>query len=161
MKVVREDLEGTQVQRLVVIDPGRTNHYEQEVVGYLCPECAQADETLEQIWHDEDCRLAGEHGRDHYDELEPTNDVRPVPELQPDHPVTIVEYGETEGRLGEGEVGFHEGEVVAFLCECGASDEDLFEIVHDECCELAGQHGRRTSAEDFSAVPPDSLLEGS
>lgn len=152
MKVIREELDGTQIQRLVVTDPGQTDYHERQVVGYLCPECEQADETLEQIWHDENCSLVGEHGRDHYDELEPDNDIRPIPELQPDHPVTIVEYGETEGRP-DGEMGFHEGEVVAFVCECGASDEDLFEIVHDECCELAGQHGRQTSAEEFTASP--------
>jgi hypothetical protein len=133
MKVTREDLDGTEIQRLVVTDSQRSDHHVGEVVGYLCPECMQADETLDQIWHQEDCSLAGEHGRSHYDELEPDVPGRPVPEFDPAHPITIAEFAETEGRGG-----LHEGEVLAFTCEgCGNSDEDVFEIIHDEVCELA------------------------
>ena len=137
MKVVREDLEDTQVQRLTVVDPGKTGSHIGELVGYLCPECLQVDETLTQIWHDDSCSLAGEHGRQHYDSLEPDVDGRPTPELQDDHPVTVVKYAETEGRGG-----LCQDEVVAFICNCGNADEDLFELVHDEGCDLAGKHGR-------------------
>ncbi|GGM64021.1 hypothetical protein J2752_000484 [Halarchaeum rubridurum] len=142
MKVVREDLDGTPIQRLVVTEPGTTEHFIDEVVGYLCPHCFQADETLTQIWHQADCRLAGEHGRQFYDDLEPVVDeTTPTPELSPTHTITIVEYGETEGKSSEtGEVGLHEGETVAFFCSCGNLDEDVFEIVHDESCQLAGWH---------------------
>jgi hypothetical protein len=140
MKVIRERLEGTQVQRLVVIESGKSPHHGGECVGYLCPECMQADETLEQIWHDEDCSLATEHGRKHYDDLTPDSSGRPIPELQPGHQVTMVKYGKTEGRGG-----LHDGEVLSFICKCGNLDEDLFEIVHDETCSLAGQHGRGAS----------------
>jgi len=138
MKVLREDLEGTQIQLLVVTDPGDTDHHPGEAIGYLCPECEQADETLDQIWHDEDCSLAGEHGREHYDDLEPVvEEQRATPELQADHPVTMVKAGETDCSEG-----IHNGEVIAFRCQCGNADEDLFELVHDESCELSGRHGR-------------------
>lgn len=140
MKVVREDLEGTKIQRLVVVEPGNSGHHKGQCVGYLCPRCMQADETLEQIYHEEECDLAGEHGRAHYDELEPDIEGRTVPELDPEHPITIVRYGETEGNGG-----LCDGQVLSFQCTCGNLDEDLFEIVHDEACPLAGQHGRATS----------------
>jgi hypothetical protein len=136
MKVTREDLEGTQIQRLIVVEPQESDHHVGECAGYLCSECLQADETLAQIWHDEDCSLAGEHGRAHYDTLEPDVPGRSVPELDPTHPITVVEFADTEGRNG-----LLAGEVLAFHCgECGNADEDLFEIVHDEVCGLAGQH---------------------
>ena len=135
MRVVREDLEGTQVQRLVVTDPASTSHHVGEVIGYYCPECRQADETLKQIWHEDECSLAGQHGRDYYDDLTPDVPGRPTPELDPANPITVVSYDQTEGRGG-----LREGEVIAFVCECGNADEDLFEIVHDEACPLAGRH---------------------
>lgn len=142
MRVVREPLEGTQIERLKVTDPSSSSHHVGEVAGYLCPECMQADETLEQIWHDEDCSLCGEHGREHYDDLEPDIDGLEgrAPEFDDAHPITVVEAGETEGRGG-----LCEGEVLAFVCRCGNADEDLFELVHDEACDLAGQHGRAAS----------------
>ena len=149
MKVVREDLEGTQVQRLTVIDPEGTDYHVGELVGYLCPECLQCDETLTQIWHDEGCSLAGEHGRQHYDSLEPDVPGRPSPELQPDHPVMVVKYGETEGRGG-----LCQDEVLAFICNCGNADEDFFEIVHDENCELAGEHARRSEGQQRKEPAP-------
>jgi hypothetical protein len=136
MKVTREDLEGIQIQRLVVTDPQNSDHYVGEAVGYLCPECMQSDETLDQIWHQEDCSLAGEHGRSHYDDLNPNVSDRPVPELDPSNPIIVVEFAETEGRGG-----LHEGEVLAFHCgECGNADETLWEVIHDETCDLAGRH---------------------
>jgi len=137
MKVTRESLDGTQVQRLIVVEPQGADHHAGECVGYLCPECLQADETLDQIWHNEDCSLAGEHGRSHYDDLEPDVPGRPTPEFESGHTITVIEFAETEGRGG-----LHEGEVLGFTCECGNADEDLFEVVHDEACELAGKHGR-------------------
>jgi hypothetical protein len=137
MKVTREDLDGTQVQRLVVTDPISSDRHRGECVGYLCPECRQADETLEQIWHEEDCSLAGEHGRRFYDALEP-DPATGSPEFDPDNEFYVIESGETEGRGG-----LCEGEVLGFVCTCGNADEDLFEIVHDESCPLAGRHGRK------------------
>jgi len=135
VKVIRERLDGIQIQRLIVIDPEGSNHFRGECVGYLCPECMQADETLEQIWHDEDCSLAGKHGRAHYDDLEPDVPGRPVPEFDPAHPITVVKFGKTEGRGG-----LHDGEVLGFYCNgCGNADETMFEIVHDEVCDLANR----------------------
>ena len=148
MKVVREDLEGTQVQRLTVIDPGQTNYHVGECVGYRCRECHQCDETLGQIWHAESCRLAGEHGRQHYDDLVPDVPGRPTPELDPSHPITVVKAGETD-HANE----LHNGTVLAFLCSCGNLDEDLFEVIHDETCGLAGRHGPSASRETPSAHP--------
>ncbi|WP_459191803.1 hypothetical protein [Halosimplex sp. J119] len=149
MKVTREDLDGTQVQRLVVTDPRKSNHHVGEVAGYICPECLQADETLSQIYHNEDCSLAGEHGRDHYDELVPDIPGRPTPEFDESHPITVVECADTEGRGG-----LHEGEVLAFQCECGNLDEDLFEVVHDERCELSDNPGPLTDHDDVHVSPP-------
>lgn len=137
MKVVRIDLEGTQIQRLEVTDAGSTDRNVGEVAGYYCPECRQADETLEQIWHDEECSLAGEHGREYYDDLEPDVPGRFAPELDPEHPVTVVRSAETDDSNG-----VHNGEPLAFRCRCGNLDEDLFEVVHDEDCALAGRHTR-------------------
>lgn len=136
MKVVREDLEGTIVQRLVVTDPEGLDHHVGECLGYLCGECQQADETLQQIWHEPDCQLAGRHGRQHYSELVPDVPGRPTPEFDPAHPITVLRAGETDDPQG-----IHNGEVIAFVCECGNADEDLFEIVHDEACPLAGGCG--------------------
>lgn len=132
MKVVREGLEGTRIRRLVVVNAGETNHHVGEIVGYWCPECYQADETLDQIYHDEDCSFAGQHGRTHYDELEPDVPGRHIPELSPDHPITLVKAGETDNSAG-----VHNGEVLAFQCQCGNLDEDVFEVIHDEECGLS------------------------
>lgn len=154
MRVVREDLENTQIQRLVVTDPRSSDHHLGECVGYLCPECHQADETLDQIWHRESCSLAGEHGRAHYDELEPDVPGRPTPEFDEEHEIIIIEAAETEGRGG-----LCEGEVLAFLCECGNADEDAFEIVHDERCELSDRE--RHLEETSSPATPSALSSNS
>lgn len=130
MMVIREPLAGTRVQRLVVEAPQESNLHVGEVVGYQCPDCRQCDETLEQIWHDRDCELAGEHGRAHYDEIVPSVPGRPTPELDPAHPITIVQAA--DGRKNE---------VLAFRCDgCGNLDEDLFEVIHDSVCALATDH---------------------
>uniref|UniRef100_UPI00143D8322 hypothetical protein n=1 Tax=Halorussus halobius TaxID=1710537 RepID=UPI00143D8322 len=136
MKVVREDLHGTQVQRLVASESHPPDYVEGEVVGYYCAECRQTDETRDQIWHEKTCSLAGQHGREHYDGLQPAPDD-PAPELDPDTEFIVIESAETEGRGG-----LCEGEVLGFVCTCGNADEDLFEIVHDEACPLAGVHDR-------------------
>lgn len=142
MKVDRQPLEGTQIVRLVVVDPGESEHHVGEVVGYRCPECNQADESLQQIWHQEDCSYAGQHGRAHYDDLHPDID-KPAPELEGEHRITMVRAAGTDSPDVEGgqivaSQGVHNGEVLKFLCdECQNGDEDVFEIVHDEACELS------------------------
>lgn len=119
-----DDVDGTQIQRLTVDEPGPNDIHVGEVVGYRCPECKQADETLHQIWHKADCSLAGEHGREHYDGFEPTFDNgRPTPEFHPEHEIQVVHIPE--------------GRVVGFRCSCGNLDECAFEVVHDEQCGLA------------------------
>lgn len=153
MKVVRQNLEGTQVQRLIVTAPDKYGHHVGECIGYLCPECFQADETLSHIWHQEDCSLAGQHGRDVYDDLEPVVPGRPTREFEPENKIAVVTYAETEGRGG-----LHKGEVIGFECEhCGNFDEDLFEIVHDEACPLAGKHGRIAEASSNPESPVHSV----
>lgn len=62
-EVVFEAVEAVPIERMVVGDS--ETHHAGEVVGYRCQECGQADETLDQIWHQEDCPLAGEHCRQH------------------------------------------------------------------------------------------------
>lgn len=139
MMVRREPLPELEITRLIAqeSDPS-ADIYEGEVVAYHCDACGNADETLIQLLHKETCPYAGEHGRTRYpDGLESGRDVH-TPELQPDHPITIVRNG-THNR----HEGVHQGEPIAFRCvECGNSDETLSEIVHDESCRLAGRHGR-------------------
>lgn len=132
MQVVFEDVDIDYIRRLSVIDPGETEHHVGESVGYYCCECEQADETLHQIWHEEDCSHAGEHGRSHYDDLEPDVDAGGTPEFSEEHPITVIEAGESDVPAG-----IHVGMVVGFRCQCGNADEDVFEIVHDSRCPLA------------------------
>jgi hypothetical protein len=55
-------------------------------------------------------------------------------ELLPDHPIVALKATTTDRTMG-----IHNGEVMAYRCiECGAADEDVFELVHDEDCKLAG-----------------------
>lgn len=135
MRVSLEKLGETAFQRLEVVDPERTDSHPGEVVGYRCMECHKIDETREQIWHDEDCSHAGEGGRQYYDDLEPDVPGRPTPELSADHPITMIRAAQTDDTDG-----VHNGEVLAFRCECGNADEDVLEVVHDEACPLAGWH---------------------
>jgi hypothetical protein len=139
MKVVCRPMESLDVAKLVVVD-ARPPHPEGEVVGYICECCDQCNETIHQIWHQEECPLAGRHGRTHYEDLSPTVPGTPTPELDPDIPITVVKMATNQGRRER-----TKGEVVSFLCRCGSLDEDLFEVVHDEDCPLAGRHGRAAS----------------
>lgn len=108
-----------------------------ETLAYRCDECGRCDETVGQIWHAEDCPLAGEGGRQLYDDLERGHDRRTA-ELEPHHEILLVRAADSDP-----ERDVYRGEPVAFACvECGNSDETLSEIVHDEACSLAGQHGR-------------------
>ena len=138
MRVEREDLTGTAMQKLIVTDDCGTIRHVGEVAGYYCPECEQADETLTQIYHDADCSHAGEHGRAVYDEpldADDDGDGKQTPEFRDDTPITLIKYGETEGRGGR---GLHKGEVIGFMCDsCSNADETVFEIVHDDRCPLS------------------------
>jgi len=119
-----------------------------EIVGFHCELCGAVDETLRQIIHDEECDLAGEHGRDLYDDLPHLEADVDLPELDEDHPITMYE-AEWSGRNGV----VKNGCVIAFRCdECGNSDETLWEIVHDEACDLAGRHG--SAIADDGDLPP-------
>lgn len=113
--------------------------YEGELVGFHCQHCDAVDETLRQIIHEDDCPLAGEHGRELYGEdLPEGRGQREFPELEPDTEFTVY-YAGWSGPDGNAKAGH----VVAFRCdECGNADEDIFEIVHDENCALAGRHSR-------------------
>jgi len=132
MRVVFEEIDPDGIRRMSVADPGEADRAVGECAGYYCTKCEQADETLHQIWHDNNCSHAGEHGRAHYDELEPDVPRRPTPEFDPAHPISVIEAGESDVPAG-----IHVGMVVGFRCECGNADEDVFEIVHDERCPLA------------------------
>jgi len=134
MKVKLEPLDGVPVHRLTVSDPQEADVHTGECVGYRCAKCHQADETLDQIWHNENCVLCGEHGRAHYDTLEPDVDVEtPTPEFDPHHEITVV-----IAATGLRSAGVATNEPLAFRCACGNLDEHLFEVVHDEACELSG-----------------------
>jgi Zn ribbon nucleic-acid-binding protein len=131
MKVKAEELTGTAIRQLVVVESSQADVHIGQVVGHLCPECKQADETLDQIWHRDECSHAGEHGRQHYDELTPTVEERPTPEFNPNHEITIV-----HARTDRG-IEIHDNEPIAFRCSCGNLDEDLFEVIHDDACPLS------------------------
>lgn len=134
MKVEREVV-ADHIEQLRVVDANDHGYHEGQAVGYRCQHCQQADETLNQLWHAEDCPLAGEHGRSQYDDITPTVAEGPSPELSPDHEIVMVRSAETDTS-----VGVSRGDVILFICaECGNADEDLFEVVHDESCSLAGR----------------------
>ena len=130
MDVVFEEIDGVAVERMVVAEC--EDHHVGEVVGYRCQECGMADESLDQIWHQEDCSLAGEHGRQHYESLEAGPDAGRPAEFDVDADLWVVTSAETDASDD-----VYNGTVVAFKCECGNADENLFEIVHDEACPLA------------------------
>ena len=114
--------------------------YAGEILGFCCTECGQADETLVQIVHDDDCDLAGEHGHDVYGEDVPIRNASSGKELEPDKPITMVKWATTDDPKG-----IHNGAAAAFRCvQCGNTDENIFEIVHDENCDLAGEHGHHS-----------------
>ena len=132
MKVVFEPVDGVDIERMVVHEC--EDHHSGEVVGYRCQHCAAADETLKQIFHEADCPLAGRHGRQIYEEL--NADMQPeTPELSSEHRLWAIKSAETDH-----EDDVHNGDIVGFRCECGNSDESLFEIVHDETCPLADEN---------------------
>ena len=57
------------------------------------------------------------------------------PELLPEHPVLELRAVATDNALG-----VMAGETLAYRCrECGAADEDCFEIIHEDDCRLAGE----------------------
>lgn len=151
MNVAHEELEGTPILQLRVIEAPHSDHYPGECIGYLCPFCLAEDETLSQVYHEADCRLAGEHGRNHYPEgFEKPMQTRRTPELDSRHPINIIRMGQTVG----GSHGLHQGEVLGWECaECGNSDERIGEIVHDESCPLAGYRGPK-DVEWVSDPPP-------
>jgi hypothetical protein len=147
MKVRFEELPELPVEKMIVVECD--THRPGECVGYRCQECAEADETLDQIWHDPDCPLAGEHGRQHYESLEAALEESDSPELDPSNPLWIVESAESDPADD-----VYNGEFVAMKCRCGNLDDDLFEIVHDSRCVLADEdceHGT-TDLEDLTGV---------
>jgi len=128
MKVAREPLGGSAIEQLRVVDAPHSDHYAGETVGYRCSECGQADESRDQIWHDDDCELAGDHGRSHYDEP-PRRDDHPG--CDPEHVLYMVRSADSEGDVAR-------GNPVMWLCEaCSNGDETAAEIAHDENCPLA------------------------
>lgn len=136
MLTEHEELPNTQIEQLRVTESDKTNHHPGEVVGYRCPECGQADESKSQIWHGESCSLAGEHGRQHYDDKE----MVPVcggatPELDPEHTIIMVRSAETDTTRD-----IERGSPVMWLCEfCLNADETIAEIFHDENCPVKNE----------------------
>jgi hypothetical protein len=75
-----------------------------------------------------------EHGRQHYDDLDRGVDAGPTPEFNADNPIWVVRAAEADVQDG-----VYKDDVVAFRCQCGNLDDDLFEKVHDESCPLADE----------------------
>lgn len=134
MLTEHEELPNTQIEQLRVTESDKTNHHPGEVVGYRCSLCFQSDESKAQIYHEDDCPLAGEHGRQYYDDEE----MKPVsggetPELDPEHTIIMVRSAETDTTKG-----VERGSPVMWLCEfCKNGDETIDEVKHDENCPLA------------------------
>lgn len=137
MIVEDRELPDSELDALIAVDDAPdAGVAEGEILGYHCGECGAADETRMQVVHREYCPLAGEHGREHYDQDELPVVERP-PELDRDHRIDIITAGWTDPAED-----VHNGEAIAFRCgECGNADESLFEIRHDEDCSLAGRFG--------------------
>jgi len=136
MRVRVSALDAVEIAQLEVVESEGAAVHQGAQVGFICLECQQCDETLDQIWHDQSCRYAGEHGRSHYADLEPVVEAEsPTPEFDDSHEITVVTSASTDDPHG-----IHNGEVLAFRCGCGNLDEHLFEVVHDERCHLAGRH---------------------
>jgi|GEM_PF-2717421 len=132
MKVGFTELPGLPVEKMEVVE---AEDFEiGECVGYRCQLCGEADETLSQVYHKPGCDLAGQHGRHFYGEdaaLSSPSDGRASAELDPENPMWLVVSAETD-RADD----VYNGEVVGTLCRCGNMDDDAFEIVHDEDCDI-------------------------
>jgi hypothetical protein len=136
MEVVDPDLDG-HIEALEAVDgcegagimPGET-------LGYRCKHCGQGDETASQIIHEQWC----DHAGDHYDERAiadgETVTVGHVPELERHNRIDVIVAGYTDDHARS---GAHAGESILFRCECGNA-ETLWEIRHDEDCDLAGRY---------------------
>lgn len=136
MDVRPQPLEESPIVRLVSMESRRDiNIFQGDTVGYWCSMCQMADETLDQIVHAKECDLAGKHGRTKYGaDLDPM-DGQARGELNPKTTFTVLVWGESDRSMG-----IHNGETLAFRCdECANLDEHIFEILHDEVCELARQ----------------------
>jgi len=150
MKVGFKELPNIPVEKMAVIE---AEEFEiGACVGYRCQLCGEADETLRQLFHKSDCDLAGVHGRRFFGDdanLGSSSDGRLSAEPDPDNPLWLVVSGETD-RADD----VYNGEVVGILCRCGNLDDDAFDIVHDENCELADEHSDlgTTDVEDLQGI---------
>lgn len=116
MRVRVSALDAVEIAQLEVVESEGAAVHQGAQVGFLCLECRQCDETLDQIWHDQACQYAGEHGRSHYRDPEPV--VESYQERAVDalarrtiikHLGTLEEYG----LVGERARGGREGVVPA------------------------------------------------
>lgn len=139
MMASHEELPGTQIEQLRVEDPGVTGYHPGEVIGYRCPLCSQCDESREQIYHKESCSLAGEHGRQYYDEEEMSTVAEGRSKaLDPEHKIIMVRSCETDVSKDVAR-----GNPIMFVCAtCWNGDETLDELKHDESCPLACETGK-------------------
>lgn len=139
MRVQRTKLPNLPVERLDAIESvPPIGVYEGCTVGYRCRLCGQADEDIQEVLHEEHCELCGEHGRDKYDELPQVHiRVEGSEEISPEHPITLIVADWTDKATD-----VWREDVIAFRCDqCGNLDETLFEIVHDEACDLSSDGG--------------------
>lgn len=130
-------VDGSDCDRIVVEDPEDSTIEAGVDVGRICVHCQQVDEDAAEIYHDDDCPLAGEGGRRLFTQLDTSG---PTPELRPEHQIDILRSSTTTMRHD-----LRRGEPFAFRCgACGVCDETLRECWHDAWCPLAGVHGRQT-----------------
>jgi len=138
IRVTRSKLPDLPVDRLEAIESKPdVGVYEGCTMGYRCRVCGQADEDIQEVLHEEHCELAGEHGREKYDDLPRVDTPGRSPELSDEHPIDAIVADWTDRSAD-----VWREDVIAFRCgHCSNLDEDVFEIVHDEACELAAGGG--------------------
>lgn len=122
MKVRREPLPDVAIDKLVAMaDRPAAGIERDEVVGYRCRECEQADEILVQISHRPGCPIG-----DPRDDICGTDGL----ELAPEFIIDMCRAGDSDRTAG----AVH-GQILLFRCrECGQADERPHEIEHTVAC---------------------------
>ena len=136
MKVSAEPIAGTQIDRLYAAEavPEFAVAVD-DPVGFWCGHCHVLDETKAQVFHeDPDCPHHGEHGRAVYGADPPWSEWRVPPgALRASNAVLVLT------ATCPCPSGLREGQFVGVTCQCGNSDEDMAEVIHDYPCPLAGE----------------------
>jgi hypothetical protein len=140
MKVYGVPIEGTEIDRLFAAEPAPAFAIDvDDPVGYWCSHCLVLDETKIQLYHEEpDCPHTADHGRRVYGSDPPWDEwTVPRAALERSNAVLTLEAAQDQCPRG-----VRNGVFMGAMCQCGNSDEDLAEVLHDAPCTLAHEdHG--------------------